>query len=168
VLVDSGASASCILDKFTLQHSLPCALRNTPSPVTIVDGRPIASGYVTHDMVAPLNVNAHDETLKLAVVTVQYPVILGLDWLRRHNPKIDWQDMDLKLDCCNLQRSSPVMVVAQGFGPRLDCVAPCVNSGKSIISRFAPATGTADPNPPSGECLANTSSPAPLPHTLPT
>jgi hypothetical protein len=62
-------------------------------------------------------------------VSVGYPVILGLDWLRRHNPTIDWTSIDLSLSCCNLIRSEPVHVGAQGFGHvRLSPGSSSINS----------------------------------------
>ena len=115
-LVDSGASNCCISDRFAQRHSLPRVLKDVPVPITAVDDRPIAGGLVTHDVITQLSVDAHVEHLPLGVVSVGYPVILGLDWLRRHNPSIDWTNMDLSLSCCNLTRSDPVRVGAQGFG----------------------------------------------------
>lgn len=87
-----------------------------PVPITAVDDRPIASGLVTHDVITELMVDRHSEVLSLGVVSVAYPIILGLDWLRRHNPAIDWEDANLSLSCCNLTRSTPVSVHGKGFG----------------------------------------------------
>lgn len=115
-LIDSGASASCISDSFSKKHSIPRRLKDVPVPVVAVDDRPIASGLVTQDIVTELAVESHNEIVSLSVVSVSYPLILGLDWLRKHNPNIDWEDINLSLACCNLKRSSPVPVVAKGFG----------------------------------------------------
>lgn len=115
-LVDSGASGSCISDVFAQRHSIPRRLKDVPVPVTAVDDRPIASGLVTHDVITELTIDKHAEVIALGVVSVSYPIILGLDWLRRHNPDIDWENIDLSLSCCNLTRNSPVTVSAKGFG----------------------------------------------------
>ncbi|KAL0954464.1 hypothetical protein HGRIS_003437 [Hohenbuehelia grisea] len=53
-----------------------------------VDDRPIASGLITHDVITQISVDSHSEIRSLAVVAVGYPIILGLDWLRLHNPKL--------------------------------------------------------------------------------
>jgi hypothetical protein len=76
----------------------------------VVDNRPIASGLVTQDIMTDLLVDRHLERLALAVILVDFPVSLGLDWLRQHNPSIDWADPNLSLLCCNLLSSSPVSV----------------------------------------------------------
>ncbi|KAF5372651.1 hypothetical protein D9615_009824 [Tricholomella constricta] len=115
-LVDSGASASCISDVFAKRHSLPRRVKDIPVPIIAVDNRPIASGLVSSDVVTQLTVDKHSECIALGVVAVPFPVILGLDWLRRHNPRIDWSNPDLSLDCCNLTPTYPITVPAKGFG----------------------------------------------------
>ena len=78
-LVDSGASGSCISEVFARRHSIPRRLKDVPVPVTAVDNRPIASGLVTHDIIADLSIDKHTEVIALGVVSVSYPIILGLN-----------------------------------------------------------------------------------------
>ena len=127
-LVDSGATASCISERFAERHSLPRRLKDNPIPILAVDDRPIASGLITQDVIACLSVDSHTETRPLAVVAVGYPVILGLDWLRQHNPSIDWAEMNLSLDCCGLSRTHPVTVSAKGSGLKPTLSKPALNS----------------------------------------
>ena len=87
-LVDCGATTSCISDHFASRHSLPRCVKETPIPIMAVDDQPIASGLITHDVITHISVSDHKEIQPLAVVSVAYPVILGLDWLRQHNPDI--------------------------------------------------------------------------------
>ncbi|RXW15697.1 hypothetical protein EST38_g10159 [Candolleomyces aberdarensis] len=56
----------------------------------------------------------HSKTISLDVVSVAFPIILGLDWLSRHNPSIDWANPSLVLSCCNL--SSPFSIWPRGSG----------------------------------------------------
>jgi Retroviral aspartyl protease len=91
-MMDSGATTSCISERFAARHSLSRHLKDTPVPIMAVDDCPLASGLITHEVVMRLSVSSHAEHLPLAVVSIGYPVILGLDWLRRHNPQIDWTD----------------------------------------------------------------------------
>ncbi|KAG5634163.1 hypothetical protein DXG03_006273 [Asterophora parasitica] len=81
-----------------------------------VDDCPIASGLITQDVLANLSIGSHLETKALAVVTVGYPIILGLDWLSHYNPSIDWAESHLTLSCCG-SSSHPTKVWAKGFGP---------------------------------------------------
>lgn len=128
-LVDSGATASCISLSFANRHGLPRCLKDKPVPITAVDDRPIASGLVTHDVVTFLSLQKHSENISLAIVSISFPVILGLDWLRRHNPSIDWARNCLALSCCGANPSYPVSALGKGFG--LAHVSPLVSSSQS-------------------------------------
>ncbi len=115
-LVDLGGTASCISQEFANRHSLSRRLKDEPVPITAVDDRPIASGLVTQDVITSLFVKSHAENITLAVVSISFPVILGLDWLRRHNPGIDWARNCLTLTCCGANPSYPVSALGKGFG----------------------------------------------------
>jgi hypothetical protein len=60
--------------------------------VLAVDGREVTSGPVTHDTMVELIVNDHHEKIKLHCITIgNLPIIVGLPWLCKHNPTIDWK-----------------------------------------------------------------------------
>ena len=43
----------------------------------------------------------HWETIKVAITNIgQNKILLGTDWLRAHNPSIDWGAKTIKFDCC--------------------------------------------------------------------
>ena len=48
-----------------------------------------------------LNVRGHTESIELAVTDLgSTDVFLGHDWLKLHNPSIDWEDGSLAFDHC--------------------------------------------------------------------
>ena len=48
----------------------------------------------------PMTLSKHHEEITLDVFGMAtHDVILGLPWLRKHNPKIDWVKRTLSLDC---------------------------------------------------------------------
>ena len=106
-LIDSGATNSCISLAFCDRHGLARRPKSSPVPIRAVNDRPIASGYVTHDLPTSLRVRDHSEIIALNIVSVSFPVILGLDWLRRHNPSIDWARQQLALTCCGPYSTLP-------------------------------------------------------------
>ncbi|THH03524.1 hypothetical protein EW146_g10426, partial [Bondarzewia mesenterica] len=107
-----------------------------------VDDRPITSGLITQDVITPLSVSTHTEILPLAVVSVGYPIILGLDWLVRHNPHIDWAETNLTLDCCGLTQTHPVTVRAKGFGLTPNLSRPHLDSTTAVGIGFGLADAT--------------------------
>lgn len=46
-------------------------------------------------------ISDHTEKIKLSVTNLgKMDIFLGLDWLRQHNPSIDWTESTLIFDCC--------------------------------------------------------------------
>jgi hypothetical protein len=155
-LVDCGATTSCVSDRFATRHSLPRRVKGTPIPIMVVDDRPIASGLITHDVITHISVANHKEVRPLAVISVAYPVILGLDWLRQHNPDIDWEESTLSLDCCGLTCKNPVIVTAKGFGPKLSLPPSKLNLASTVGIGF----GLSDATSYSAHALATPPSPS--------
>jgi hypothetical protein len=92
-LLDSGASACFVDEEFAKRHKIPLTLKSKPVHVEVIDGRPLLSGRVTHES-EPLEVTFKDHSSFIVfnvIRTPSNPVILGLSWLEKHNPSIDWR-----------------------------------------------------------------------------
>ena len=89
-LIDSGASGSFINTSFIEKHSIPLILKVTPRDLTVVDGREISSGKVTHNTpTLLLTIGEHTESVTFDVTQLgYYLIILGLSWLKKHCPTI--------------------------------------------------------------------------------
>uniref|UniRef100_A0A3B3SGE7 ribonuclease H n=1 Tax=Paramormyrops kingsleyae TaxID=1676925 RepID=A0A3B3SGE7_9TELE len=89
-LVDSGAVGNFSL---ALESSIPLQVLSNPVTVLGVNGAPLHRGEVSH-RTGPIALQVgvlHRETLDFLVLPeAKDPIILGLPWLRRHNPVIDW------------------------------------------------------------------------------
>lgn len=96
-MIDSGATNSFINTRFLASTAIRKRLKDIPQEIQVIDGRPIASGQVTHHTgPLELEINGHYETLALDITTLgDYPVIIGLPWLARHNPLINWTQQTL-------------------------------------------------------------------------
>lgn len=129
--LDSGATGSHVSESFVKKHSLPRHTLPTPIPIKTVDGRPLASGFMSQELVTGLHVKDHYELAKLGIVSSQYPIILGLDWLTRHNPNIDWKSGTMKLHCCNIKYHSVVKSFGASYNLDTNPIPP--NSGVSAI-----------------------------------
>uniref|UniRef100_A0A8C5MFT5 CCHC-type domain-containing protein n=1 Tax=Leptobrachium leishanense TaxID=445787 RepID=A0A8C5MFT5_9ANUR len=92
-MIDSGAS-SCFLDTEVKQTlGIPTSPKKQPYPIQLLDGSTPQSGPVTKETI-PLLVTIGEQfqdTLLFDIVpSPVFPAVLGLNWLRRHNPTIDW------------------------------------------------------------------------------
>ena len=91
-LVDSGASA-CFMDAaFAYSQKIPLVRLLKPIPVEAIDGRLLSSGAVIEETTPlVLQIGEHRESLTFYLITSpRHPIILGLSWLRMHNPIVDW------------------------------------------------------------------------------
>ena len=93
LLVDCGASGFTFIDKdYAQRHNLPLHSLKDPRRLEVIDGQTIDSGDITHVAKVGLDINGHREQLSAFVTKLgHYPLVLGIPWLRHHNPRIDWE-----------------------------------------------------------------------------
>ena len=96
-----------------------------PYPLTMADGTPVeyGDGYVRqHLRNVMLKISDHDEVLNLDIVQIKYDIVLGMPWLRHHNPTVDWKNRVLTFPNCNHgkegNRSIPNVPIARAIWVR--------------------------------------------------
>jgi hypothetical protein len=80
-----------------------------PIPVDNVDGTANDAGAITDIADVVLRYKNHSERTQLAVTRLgKQSLILGYNWLRNHNPEINWQTKDVKMSMswCPVQCST--------------------------------------------------------------
>lgn len=93
-LIDSGAEESFIDTNLVEQMQIPTEALPSPLKAQGLNGRHL--GQVQHRTIPVTLVLAgnHHETVSLHLMNNSFsPIVLGLPWLRRHNPHIDWSLM---------------------------------------------------------------------------
>jgi len=69
-------------------------------PVFNVDGSPNEAGQISEVVDVVLWYKTHFERMLLAVSGLgKQSLILGYDWLKDHNPKIDWEKGEVEMTC---------------------------------------------------------------------
>ena len=106
VMIDSGATSSFIDIKFIKENNILTELKEIPIQLKVIDGRKISSGNVTtQTKQINLQINNHYEKITLDITKLgKYPIILGIPWLKQHNPLIHWNDHQLELTSDYCQR----------------------------------------------------------------
>ena len=99
-MVDCGATASFVNSLFAHLHGLKFIPMQHPRDFTVADGRIISSGAITHTVRFAFALGkTHCEVLELFVTTLdQYPVVLGLPWLQKHDPHIRFHKNTVTFD----------------------------------------------------------------------
>jgi hypothetical protein len=100
-LTDSGAEGKGFVDQsWAESHELPLKKLKRPFPLEVFDGRESESGLVTHYITASLRIEDHfEKEVKLYVTQLAYyPVILGMPWLKEHDPRVGFASHTFTFD----------------------------------------------------------------------
>ena len=93
-MLDSGATGNFLDISLAQRLEIKTVRKALPEPVRAVDGSELSSGSITHqtqDLVLVCD-NGHTENLAFDLIdTPLFGAILGIPWLQRHNPIIDWE-----------------------------------------------------------------------------
>ena len=92
-MVDSGATEDFINSEVCKKHGFKMIKAKNPRKIYLVDGKPSAMEPVTHLTEVPMDISNHRELATFQVANLQHhEVILGMPWLREHNPTLDWKE----------------------------------------------------------------------------
>jgi hypothetical protein len=98
VLVDSGASISCIDWDFVQKHHLPTERLPTPVHTRNADNSINKKGVICFTSTLFLNLEGITRRITFHVLSLgSENVILGLPWLKEVNPTIDWAKRTLSV-----------------------------------------------------------------------
>ena len=100
-MLDSGASTTFLSETFAKRHRVATTPLTTPIALYNADGSANAIGQITHEAHLIMRIGMHQECIIAAVAnTGGDDLILGVDWLRHHNPEIDWATGDVQFTYC--------------------------------------------------------------------
>ena len=100
-LLDSGSTGSCIGRKFVNDNKIRTRKTAIPVPVHNADGTLNKNGSITDYVFLRLSVGDHTEQLKFAVADLgTHDLFIGHEWLKLHNPNIDWKTSEIRFDRC--------------------------------------------------------------------
>src|SRR5215475_9521956 len=100
-LVDCGADGQFLDVDFVEQNKITTHKLTRPIRVKNVDGSPNENGPVTEVADLMLRYNGHAERVMFAVTRLgKEKLILGLPWLKEHNPEINWVTEEVKMSRC--------------------------------------------------------------------
>ena len=101
-LGDCGATGDFIDEGFVKRSKIPTWKLSQPVLVYNVDGSPNEAGSITHVADMIMTYKGHSEQILLAVMQLgKQDTILGMTWLKKHNPEIDCTTGSVKLTCCS-------------------------------------------------------------------
>src|SRR5579859_3461024 len=100
-LLDCGASRLFVHRRFVEKERLNMRSLTNPIQVRNVDGTSNEAGPITEVLNLILRYQGHSERATFAVTSIgDQDLILGLPWLRQHNPEVNWQTEEVKMSRC--------------------------------------------------------------------
>jgi len=103
-LLDCGATGSFIDRDFVCLKGMNTQTLSQNISVFNVDGSPNEAGQITEVVNVVLHYKTHSERMLLAVSRLgKQSLILGYDWLKDYNPKIDWEKGEVEMTRCPLR-----------------------------------------------------------------
>ena len=99
-MIDSGAMQDFLNESFAREWELRLNRKKHPYLLITGDGKPVDShqGRVIHDTIVCMEALGQKETIKFDVTnTGNSDIILGIPWLQRNNPHIDWKNLTVTL-----------------------------------------------------------------------
>ena len=96
ILIDSGAEGLLIDKQFCQEKGIKLEKTDTPIPVFNVDGSANEGGFITRKACLLMRMMSmegdyHDKQCELLATNLGGEnIILGTDWLHKHNPQINW------------------------------------------------------------------------------
>ncbi|KAB5587753.1 Retrotransposable element Tf2 [Ceratobasidium theobromae] len=92
-MIDSGASSCFIHKKLVEEYKIPTNAKEKAWRLRVIDGREIASGIIDTECSFDLALSGnHIEPITFNVANIgRHDVVLGMSWLKRHSPLIDWK-----------------------------------------------------------------------------
>jgi hypothetical protein len=89
VLLDCGSTTNFISKRFVKLNNVPTSNTANSQVVRLADGTVTSSNKISKNF--HLSINGRDFCESLLVFPIEsFDVILGMPWLKRHNPVIDW------------------------------------------------------------------------------
>ena len=99
--VDNGCQITCIHPRVVKRINLREIKLKQPIPMSNADGSANRQKEATHVAEMILKIGNHEERLEALILDIgENQMLLGQDWLQKHNPTINWKSQKVELDRC--------------------------------------------------------------------
>ena len=100
-LLDSGATGLVMSSEFAKKQGFKLKKLERPMNIRNVDGSLNKEGPIENTVEVNIYYQGHRERTEIDVIGGQkWMMILGMPWLARHNPEIDWRTGKVKITRC--------------------------------------------------------------------
>jgi hypothetical protein len=117
-MVDSGAQGNYISPRTVIEHGFYTRVKPAKYALVLANGTTAGAGPVEVETYPiGMGMGGHWELVGFDVTDIgKHDVILGLPWMKEHNPEIDWASEQLKFTRCSCKKDA-----LTAKGPREIC-----------------------------------------------
>jgi len=131
-MIVSGATEDFIDQEFCHKYQIRTTKAKNPREIYLADGEPSLMGPVTHIATVPIDIGAHREITTFQVAKLQnHEAILGMPWLKNHNPRIDCGQGKIPFD----SEKCPTMCLNES--PTVYTIPEAEALDENLVSRFS-------------------------------
>ena len=101
-LLDSGCTGTTINEGFAKEKELKTYKLPVPIPVYNANRSINSAGSIREFAIVEMRIRDHSKQIAMAMSNLStHPIFLEYDWLKKHNPQIDWKAKTLQFTCDN-------------------------------------------------------------------
>ena len=101
-LLDSRCTGTTIDKRFAKEKELKTYKLPIPIPIYNADRSINSAGSIREFAIIEMRIRDHSEQIAMVMSNLStHPIFLGYNWLRKHNPQIDWKVKTLQFTCEN-------------------------------------------------------------------
>ena len=102
--MDSGAQGEFLNRQYVYENKIPATPLRRPISLYNVDGTPNKSKFITHCVWLKVRIGEQKVDTRFLVSDIgKETAILGLPWLKKYNPQIDWEKGTMNIDTAKLR-----------------------------------------------------------------
>ncbi|KAK4698190.1 hypothetical protein P7C70_g8098, partial [Phenoliferia sp. Uapishka_3] len=139
-MIDSGSQSFAMISKdYANALELPTIARSRPRGIEGFNGSPDASGLSEFTSPVLVTIGEHSELVCFDVTTlVHYPIVLGIPWLKAHDPLTNWKDNTISFPssfCASHCLTNPHLVSGLPTHPHEALAAPITGARAYEVRR---------------------------------
>ena len=114
--MDSGATGNFILFRTVEKFMIPQQRKVSPIELRVIDGTPISQdgGYIRKETLpTTMRIQQHSEKIQFDIMKISgHNIVLGIPWLKKHNPTVNWERKELGFLRCKCTDVRPLQIQA--------------------------------------------------------
>jgi hypothetical protein len=100
-LIDTGCTDSCVDEKWVKEENFELQKLDVPRRAHNADGTPNITGDITYYVELRMTIGPHTNKQQFFVSNLgKAKMFIGYDWIRDHNPIIDWRKHKIVFSQC--------------------------------------------------------------------